>query len=234
MTLPSPCHSIVILTGAGISAESGLQTFRDVGGIWSQVRLEDVATPQAWDRDRARVTAFYNARRQQLMDPAIQPNTAHLALAELQRRWAGDLLLVTQNVDDLHERAGSIAFHMHGRLDQVRCVACGADSPWIGEVTPQSRCPACDATAGLRPSVVWFGEIPHGLERIDRALSECDLFIAIGTSGTVYPAAGFSAAARNHGAYTIEVNLEATGRFDRRLVGPATETVPTLVAELLA
>jgi NAD-dependent deacetylase len=224
----------VILTGAGISAESGLQTFRDSGGIWSQVRIEDVATPEAWARDRARVTTFYNARRQQLVDPAIAPNAAHRALAELQRRWPGELLLVTQNVDDLHERAGAEAFHMHGRLDHVRCVACGVDSPWRALVTPESECPACGATAGLRPSVVWFGEIPHGLERIDQALSDCDLFIAIGTSGTVYPAAGFSAVARNHGAYTIEVNLEATGRFDRRLLGPATETVPALVAELLA
>ena len=234
MSLPHPCHSIVILTGAGISAESGLQTFRDVGGIWSQVRIEDVATPEAWARDRARVTAFYNARRQQLSTPDIKPNAAHRALAELQKRWTGDLLLVTQNVDNLHERAGSDAFHMHGRLDHVRCVACGVDSAWLDEVTPASLCPACGATAGLRPSVVWFGEIPHGLEQIDRALTECDLFIAIGTSGTVYPAAGFSAAARAHGAYTIEVNLEATGRFDHRMLGPATETVPALVAELLA
>ena len=228
--------SLVILTGAGISAESGLATFRDPDGIWTRVRIEDVATPEAFARDPARVQGFYNARRRQLADPAIQPNAAHLALARLEAAWSGSFLLVTQNVDDLHARAGSRKLvQMHGSLRRALCLACGARSAWDGDLDGTVPCPSCGATA-LRPDVVWFGEMPYGLDEIEAALAGCGLFVSVGTSGQVYPAAGFVAAVRGR-ARTVELNLqpsEGTPLFDEARHGPATEVVPRFVDELLA
>lgn len=223
---------VVVLTGAGISRESGLDTFRDPGGVWDQVSIEDVATPEAFRRDPARVHGFYNARRAQL--PLVAPNQAHLALAHLERAFAGGLLIVTQNVDDLHERAGSRALlHMHGTLDRLRCNACGATPHWPGPAAPDTPCPVCTQPA-LRPDVVWFGEMPMHMEQIEQALTGCDLFVSIGTSGTVYPAAGFVEIAGGHAA-TLELNLEPSwSRFDDCRVGPATELVPRFVADLLS
>ena len=229
--------SIVILTGAGISRESGLATFRDADGVWAKVRLEDYATPEAFERDPARVHGFYNARRAQLREPAVQPNAAHLALAELDRRWPGPLLLVTQNVDDLHERAGSRRLlHMHGELMRARCRRCRAVHPWEGELSTTTPCPACGRSGGLRPHVVWFGEMPLGMGAIETALESCELFVSLGTSGNVYPAAGFVAEVRAR-ARTVELNLEPSSGsrlFDEARHGPATELVPEFVAELLA
>ena len=224
---------LVVLTGAGISRESGLATFRDPGGVWSQVRLEDVATPEAFARDPGRVHAFYNARRRQLADPAIAPNAAHRALAELERVWRGPFLLVTQNVDDLHERAGNVALlHMHGRLRVSRCIHCGTTHGADTDLSVRTACPGCGRTGGMRPDVVWFGEMPREMERIEAALDRCRLFVAIGTSGSVYPAAGFAAQVRGR-ARTVELNLEPSGgRFDEGRYGPATGVVPEWVESL--
>ncbi len=228
---------IVVLTGAGISRESGLATFRDADGIWAKVRIEDVATPEAFARDPARVQAFYNARRAQLRDPAVQPNAAHLALAELERRWPAGFLLVTQNVDDLHARAGSRRLlQMHGALRRARCLACRESCDWDADIAPESACPACGRAGRLRPDIVWFGEMPMHMEAIAAALSRCGLFVSIGTSGAVYPAAGFVAEVRGR-AETVELNLEPSEgarMFDRAVHGPATQIVPAFVAELLA
>ncbi|QHQ37298.1 NAD-dependent deacylase [Algicella marina] len=222
---------IVILTGAGISAESGLATFRDLGGIWSQVRLEEVATPEAFRADPERVQAFYNARRAQAAQAT--PNAAHVALGHLQAALDDDLLLVTQNVDDLHERGGAKAVHMHGSLFSALCGECGAREPWQGELGNGERCAACGLET-LRPDVVWFGEMPYHMERIEAALQKAELFVSIGTSGQVYPAAGFAALARDCGADTLELNLEATGgAFDRVETGRATEIVPLWVQKTL-
>jgi NAD-dependent deacetylase len=227
--------ALVLLTGAGISAESGLATFRDAGGLWARMRIEDVATPEAFARDPARVHAFYNARRAQLRDPAIALNAAHRALAELEARWPGEFLLVTQNVDDLHDRAGSrLLLHMHGELRKARCLSCAAVIPWADDLSTTTACPACGRAGAMRPDIVWFGEVPMHMDRIAAALEACDIFAAIGTSGQVYPAAGFAAAVA-HRARTIELNLEPTGGpFQETRAGPATATVPRFVAELLA
>mgnify|MGYP001810359138 CR=1 FL=1 len=232
-----PDGPIVILTGAGISKESGLDTFRDADGIWARVRIEDVATPEGFRRDPARVQAFYDARRRGL--DAVAPNPAHLALARLERDWPGGVLLVTQNIDDLHERAGSRALvHMHGELRKVRCVACGAVDRWDGDVGVGAACPACGRAGRLRPHVVWFGEVPLEMDRILAALEHCALFVSIGTSGHIYPAAGFVAAVRERGhAHTVELNLEpsqGSALFDDRRHGPATQVVPAFVDDLLA
>ena len=228
--------SIVILTGAGISRESGLATFRDADGVWAKLRLEDVATPEAFARDPARVHGFYNARRAQLRDPAIQPNAAHLALAELEARWPGDLLLVTQNVDDLHARAGSRRLvPMHGELLKARCLRCQAVQDWAEDLSTATACPACGAAGGMRPHIVWFGEMPMQMDRIGGALEACDIFVSIGTSGQVYPAAGFVAEVAGR-ARTVELNLEpsaGTALFTEAHHGPATEVVPRFVRELL-
>lgn len=230
------CPNIVVLTGAGISRESGLATFRDPDGIWAKVRIEDVATPDAFRRDPARVQAFYNARRAQLRDPAIRPNAAHLALAELERRWPGDFLLVTQNVDDLHDRAGSARLlHMHGELMKARCMRCAAVHPWAEDLSADTPCPGCGRTGGMRPHVVWFGEMPLEMDRIAEALDGCGLFLSVGTSGNVYPAAGFVAELRGR-ARTVELNLEPSEGarlFDEAHHGPATEVVPAFVEGLL-
>lgn len=229
---------IVILTGAGISKESGLDTFRDADGIWAKVRLEDVATPEAFARDPDLVQDFYNARRKQLIEADVGPNAAHVALAELARGWPGKVTLVTQNIDDLHERAGSPEIvHMHGELLKSRCSACGGIAPCREPLGPATACLACGALGTLRPHVVWFGEMPLEMERIYAAIDACGLFLSIGTSGNVYPAAGFVAEAHAVGARTVELNLEPSegaALFDDGRYGPATEVVPAYVAELLA
>jgi NAD-dependent deacetylase len=230
--------SILVLTGAGISAESGLQTFRGAGGLWEGHRLEDVATPEAFARDPATVQRFYNLRRAQLREAAIAPNAAHRALARLEAEWRGRVTLVTQNVDDLHERAGHReVWHMHGALDRAHCLACGSETPWRDDLDTASLCPACGAVGRLRPAVVWFGEMPRYLDEIERALVEADLFVAVGTSGVVYPAAGFVQEARAFGrAHTLEINLEPSSTrslFHEARQGPASELVPAWVAELL-
>lgn len=229
---------IVILTGAGISKESGLHTFRDADGIWATVRVEDVATPEAFARDKTRVHGFYNARRQQLVESNVQPNAAHLALARLERDWGGEVLLVTQNIDDLHERAGSRNLrHMHGELLKARCAACEHVRDWRAALDTSLKCDACGEVGRLRPHVVWFGEMPLFMDEIGAALESCALFVSIGTSGNVYPAAGFVAAAREAGAHTVELNLEPSqgaSLFKERDYGPATEIVPAFVEELLA
>ncbi|MFP4125716.1 MAG: NAD-dependent deacylase [Alphaproteobacteria bacterium] len=230
--------SIVVLTGAGVSAESGLQTFRGAGGLWEGYRLEDVATPEAFARDPATVQRFYNRRRAQLRDPAIAPNAAHRALARLEAEWRGRVTLVTQNVDDLHERAGHReVWHMHGALDRAYCLACGGETPWRDDLDTASRCPACGTVGRLRPAVVWFGEFPRYMDEIEQALVDADLFVAIGTSGVVYPAAGFVEEARALGrAHTLEINLEPSSTrslFDEVRYGPASEFVPAWVEELL-
>ncbi len=228
-------RSILILTGAGLSAESGLATFRDKGGIWSKVRIEDVATPEAFVRDPARVQAFYNTRRRD--HASAKPNAAHLALAQLEAEFKGDVLVVTQNIDALHEAAGQRhLIHMHGELLKAWCLACDDRAAWNGDITPASVCPHCSATGRLRPDVVWFGEMPYHMDLIEEALAETDLFVSIGTSGNVYPAAGFVAAARAVGARTVELNLEPSEGarlFDEAIHGPATEVVPAFVRRFL-
>ncbi|MGB0670731.1 MAG: Sir2 family NAD+-dependent deacetylase [Rhodospirillales bacterium] len=231
--------AIVILTGAGISKESGLDTFRDADGIWARVRLEDVATPEAFQRNPDLVHDFYNARRRPLAAGDVEPNAAHEALARLERDWPGEVLLVTQNIDDLHERAGSQAvIHMHGELMKGRCVSCGAVFRWGGDMGRKDLCPKCGRAGGVRPHVVWFGEIPLEMERIIEALTQCALFVSIGTSGNVYPAAGFveQVVVRGSG-HTVELNLEPSEGatlFAETRYGPASKLVPDFVAELLA
>ena len=227
---------IVILTGAGISAESGLATFRDKGGLWSKVDLNDVATPQGFARNPAMVHEFYNARRRSVL--AAAPNEAHLALARLEREHDGQVLVVTQNIDDLHERAGSRQIlHMHGELLKVRCEPCGKAREWRHDLATATPCPDCARAGGMRPHVVWFGEMPLHMDRIGTELAACDLFISIGTSGQVYPAGGFVEEARSHGrAHTVELNLEPSGGhslFAERILGPATQVVPAFVERLL-
>ncbi|MEC5321888.1 NAD-dependent deacylase [Aurantimonas sp. A3-2-R12] len=228
--------SIVILTGAGISAESGVDTFRDKGGIWSRVKLEDVATPEGFSRDPAMVHAFYNARRAGLA--AIEPNAAHHALAKLERVHDGAVTLVTQNIDDLHERAGSRNIvHMHGELTKAFCAACGTHSLADGDLSADLVCTACGHAGRMRPDVVWFGEIPYHMDDIYKRLLAADLFVSIGTSGAVYPAAGFVAEARAAGIRTLELNLEpsdGTPLFDEARHGKASVLVPAFVTEILA
>lgn len=238
--MPDPrTGPIVILTGAGISKESGLDTFRDADGIWARVRLEDVATPDAFARDPVLVQSFYNDRRRGLLTQAVQPNAAHAALARLEAEWNDDVFLVTQNIDDLHERAGSRnLLHMHGELLKARCGDCGSVHEWRADLGASDACAGCGASGGLRPHVVWFGEIPLGMDRIAEALDRCRLFMSIGTSGTVYPAAGFVAEVERFGrAHTVELNMEAShgaSMFREVLKGPATQLVPAYVDRLLA
>ena len=226
---------IVILTGAGVSAESGLGTFRDKGGLWTRFDLEEVATPEGYARDPAKVLDFYNTRRRNCREAS--PNPAHQAIAWLQREWPGRVTLITQNIDDLHERAGSAqVIHMHGRIMGALCAACDGRWGWVGDMGLDDACPACAAPGTVRPDVVWFGEMPYHLAEIWERLESCDLFVAIGTSGAVYPAAGFVADARHRGARTLEINLEPSenaGLFDERLLGRASETVPEWVARML-
>lgn len=229
---------VFVLTGAGISAESGLGTFRDPGGLWRRFDPMRLATPEAFADEPDEVHAFYNLRRQGVREAA--PNAAHAALARLEAGLAvsgGRLVLCTQNVDDLHERAGSRAVvHMHGELMRARCTACGAGRPWAENLSVDTACPACGRRGGMRPDVVWFGEMTLHLEAIAAALDESDLFVAIGTSGAVYPAAGFVARARDAGIPTREINLapsDNAGLFTQATYGPATQAVPAFVDDLL-
>ncbi|MCW3835124.1 NAD-dependent deacylase [Sphingomonas canadensis] len=230
----SDIANIVILTGAGISAESGIATFRGPGGLWEGHRVEDVCTPQALARDPELVHRFYDARRAKLAE--VSPNPAHAAIARLDSAWPGELLVVTQNVDDLHDRAGTRRLlHMHGELKSALCAACGHREAWEDSLPPRAACPACGAPA-LRPDIVFFGEMPYHMEAIERALSRADLFVSIGTSGAVYPAAGFVQTARYHGAETLELNLdrsEGSGWFGESRLGPAGVLVPQWVDSLL-
>jgi NAD-dependent deacetylase len=227
-------RNIVILTGAGVSAESGLATFRGPGGLWEGHRVEDVCTPRALAQDPDLVHRFYDARRAALA--AVEPNPAHRALATLDAEWPGELLIVTQNVDDLHERAGATRLlHMHGELNSGLCAVCEARVPWQGSMPPGTVCDACGAAA-MRPDIVFFGEMPYAMDRIERALSNADLFVSIGTSGAVYPAAGFVQTARYHGARTLEMNLEpsaGSAYFHETRLGSAGELVPLWVEEML-
>ncbi|MEM1113393.1 MAG: NAD-dependent deacylase [Pseudomonadota bacterium] len=227
---------IVILTGAGVSAESGLSTFRDSGGLWENHDPMEIATPEAFARDPSLVYRFYNERRQQLAE--VKPNPAHRAIAELQRAFEGEVFLVTQNVDDLHERGGSVQVcHMHGELLGTLCSACHDRRQTRQSFDHRDQCPACGEIGSLRPDVVWFGEIPYHMDEIAAQLSSCSLFIAIGTSGAVYPAAGFVSEARHMGALAIEVNKERSdvaGYFHEHRTGPASREVPALVEELLS
>ena len=225
---------IVILTGAGISAESGLGTFRDVDGLWTKYDLNDVATPEGFARDPALVHAFYNARRANCLDAV--PNAAHEALARLEAACPGAVRIVTQNIDDLHERAGSQAvWHMHGEILRAKCRDCGHRWATAVETAPQDPCPACQQPA-TRPDVVWFGEVPYFLNAIDDVMQSAELFVSIGTSGNVYPAAGFVQMARQLGVETLELNLEPSdgaAQFDAARNGPASEIVPQWVDEML-
>ncbi len=239
----SAIRNIVILTGAGVSAESGIDTFRSGGGLWEQHRIEDIATPQAFARDPDLVLRFYDMRREAIQTK--EPNAAHIALARLDREWRGpnahgeerNLLLVTQNVDDLHERAGSQRLiHMHGEHLNAWCLACDMRSRWRASLIDRPACPACGVVGLLRPDIVWFGEMPYQMQDIYAALNHADLFVSIGTSGAVYPAAGFVRHARDQGAQTLELNLEASQGshwFSDARYGPATELVSAWVEEVL-
>ncbi len=231
-------RNIVILTGAGVSAESGIDTFRDGGGLWEQHRVEDVATPEAFARDPELVLRFYDMRRAAIQTK--EPNAAHHALAKLDAEWSGDsrnLLLVTQNVDDLHDRAGSTRLiHMHGEHLNAWCLACEQRPAWREPLIERPACPACGVQGQLRPDIVWFGEMPYRMQEIYAAINRADLFVSIGTSGAVYPAAGFVREARERGAKTLELNLEPSQGshfFDDARYGPASELVPAWVDEML-
>lgn len=226
--------NIVVLTGAGISAESGIQTFRAADGLWAGHRVEDVATPEGYDADPELVHDFYNKRRAQL--PKVTPNAAHIALGKAEQACTGNFTLVTQNVDDLHERAGSQnLLHMHGELLRMRCACSGQSFEFDGVSSHASRCSCCSPAQPIRPDIVWFGEMPMYMERIAQALQECDLFVSIGTSGNVYPAAGFVEQAKWAGARCVELNLEPSVNaqvFDDGLYGQATQIVPEFFGSL--
>ena len=228
-------RNIVVLTGAGISADSGLATVRGADGLGEGHRVEDVATPEAFARDPALVHQFYDARRARLGE--VEPNAAHEALARLDREWPGELLIVTQNVDDLHERAGAKRLlHMHGELTSGWCLACDQRFPWKGPMGEGASCPSCHASGQVRPDIVWFGEMPYEMERIEAALRTADLFVSIGTSGAVYPAAGFVQTARYCGARCVEMNLDPSQGsifFGESRMGRAAELVPAWVDEVL-
>lgn len=237
--MTAAARKIFVLTGSGVSAESGVATFRDRGGVWAKYDYREVATPEGFAADPALVHAFYNERRRGA--EKAQPNAAHVALAELESRLAeagGALTVVTQNVDSLHERAGSKAvLHMHGELAKVRCGACLAVYGWRSDLSTETACVYCQGVGVMRPHVVWFGEIPMHLDEIAVALNEADLFVSIGTSGAVYPAAGFVAEAKAMGALCTELNLEPSENawaFDEKRYGPASEIVPAWVREILA
>ena len=229
--------NIVILTGAGISAESGLQTFRGEGGLWCGHRVEDVATPEAFMRNPSMVHQFYNERRDGLLADNIKPNLAHEALAQLQQEWSGDVTIVTQNIDNLHEQGGAEnVIHMHGEVLKSFCIYCGKKTEQKGHSSFQDMCPSCDKEGGMRPDIVWFGEMPYHMDLIDSKLANTDLFISIGTSGNVYPAAGFVLMAANAGAQTLEINLEPSKNvniFTHGLYGQASVEVSQFVEELL-
>ena len=232
--MTDPKAKIVILTGAGISAESGIETFRAEDGLWAQHRVEDVATPEGFAKNPKLVVDFYNARRAQAAE--VSPNAAHRALARLEAELDGEVVVITQNVDDLHEQGGSRqVMHMHGALKGALCAACDHRWPAPMVMAPGDACPACSAPAA-RPDIVWFGEMPYEMDRIFAALREADLFVSIGTSGAVYPAAGFVEEARQRRVRTLELNLEASQGsrwFHETRQGPATKVVPEWVDEVL-
>ena len=228
---------IVILTGAGISAESGIRTFRAADGLWENHRVEEVASPEGYRANPALVQRFYNERRRHLLSVSVQPNAAHRALARLEAEFPGTVTLVTQNIDDLHERGGSQrVIHMHGELLKMFCTACRHTFDIRGDISLADCCGACGSLGTLRPDIVWFGEMPYHMESIQQALSRCDLFISIGTSGNVYPAAGFVSLANQVGAHTVEINLEPSltqSRFKEKRYGKAGELLPGYVEKLL-
>lgn len=229
--------SIVVLTGAGISAESGIRTFRASDGLWEDHRVEDVATPEAFERDPELVHKFYNQRRQQLLSEEVKPNAAHYALAQLETAFPGQVLVVTQNIDNLHERAGSKRLiHMHGELLNLRCASSGEVYPNEQDTSPADLCACCGSGGNLRPDIVWFGEMPLQMIEIEQAIDQCSLFLSIGTSGNVYPAAGFVEWANQTGARTVEINLEPSKQhtaFDEHVHGLASEQVPVFVDALI-
>lgn len=238
MKLMTRYRSIVVLTGAGISAESGVSTFRDKDGVWAKYDVEEVATPQGFARNPTLVHSFYNRRRAGLK--TVKPNAGHVALAQLEAGLTArgdDYLLITQNVDNLHEAAGSKRLvHMHGELAKAWCLKCDARMAWTEDMTQETACPQCAKAGGMRPDVVWFGEMPYEMDRLYDAVSSCDLFLSIGTSGNVYPAAGFVAEARRAGAHTVELNLEPSvgaNLFHETIHGRATEVVPAYVKRIL-
>ena len=235
--LLTPVKSIAVLTGAGISAESGIKTFRDIGGLWENYRVEEVASPEGFATDPALVHRFYNLRRHNLLHGDIHPNPAHQALARLEQEFPGDFLLVTQNIDNLHERAGSLRMvHMHGEILKMRCSVSGQVFPIDHDLSVEDRCECCREPGRLRPHVVWFGEMPMEMDLIYAALDSCDLFISIGTSGNVYPAAGFVQVAHAAGAHTVEINLEPSAvesAFHEHIYGLAGEKVPDFTDNLL-
>jgi len=233
--MKSPVRSIVVLTGAGISAESGIETFRAADGLWANHRIDDVATPEAFARDPQLVYRFYNTRRQQLLAENIKPNAAHTALAKFEHDFDGSFLLITQNIDNLHERAGSRSLlHMHGELLKMRCVNSRLVFDIREDFDFDSLCRCCRSPGNLRPHIVWFGEMPLHMNQINQALESCDLFVAIGTSGSVYPASGFYQTAKIRRAHTVELNLDRTGSaFDEHYYGPATMIVPHYLEKLL-
>ena len=229
--------NIVILTGAGISAESGIQTFRGSDGLWCGHRIEDVATPEAFMRNPALVHQFYNERRQGLLNDDVHPNPAHKALSDLQQNWEGDVTIITQNIDDLHERGGAHnVIHMHGEILKSFCSFCREKTEQIKDSSIQDICSACQKPAGMRPDIVWFGEMPYHMDKIERELMDCDLFLSIGTSGNVYPAAGFVRMATHAGAKTLEINLEPSlnaHEFTDGIYGKAGQEIPRFVSQLL-
>lgn len=228
-------RNIVVLTGAGLSAESGLDTFRDKGGIWAKYDYRDVATPEGFAKNPALVHEFYNMRRRAHAE--VKPNAAHFALARLEAQHPGRVTIVTQNVDTLHEAAGARnLIHMHGEIVKVFCRHCTARRVWRDDLARTTVCPMCGESGGMRPDIVWFGEMPYHMDKVAEALAEADLFISIGTSGNVYPAAGFVREAKSYGARTVELNLEPSAGaslFDEAVHGPATEIVPAYVDQLL-
>jgi NAD-dependent deacetylase len=228
---------VVVLTGAGISAESGLKTFRDNNGLWENHRIQDVATPEGFRRNAELVYQFYNQRRRQLLSPSVQPNKAHLALAKLEKSLGDNFTLITQNVDNLHQRAGNKnVLHMHGSLLSARCLA--SDKCWdiFTNLDNRNQCVCCQPASSMRPDIVWFGEMPKHISKIEELLNDADLFVSVGTSGTVYPAAGFVSQAIHHGAYSLELNLEPSSghnEFDEKHYGLASELVNQFVDKLL-
>lgn len=230
--------NVVVLTGAGISAESGIQTFRSADGLWEEHRVEDVATPEGYARDPQLVQRFYNERRQQLQQDNIKPNAAHFALAQLEELLGDNFLLITQNIDNLHERAGSKRIvHMHGELLKVRCNKSKQVLEWKGDLTVDDRCHCCQFPQPLRPHIVWFGEMPLGMDHIYQSIEQANIFIAIGTSGHVYPAAGFVHEAKLNGAHTVELNLEPSqveSEFEEKHYGLASKVVVEYVNHLIA
>jgi len=234
---PNSPQNIVILTGAGISAESGIRTFRAADGLWEDHKVEDVATPEAFERDPKLVQRFYNERRRPIVNNEVAPNSAHIALAKLEQQFQGSVMLVTQNIDNLHEQGGSQnVLHMHGEILKIQCKASQTVFDCTDDVSVEDRCACCDQAGNLRPHIVWFGEMPLYMDEIYQALSECDLFIAIGTSGNVYPAAGFVQMANQAGAQSLEINLEESmvaSEFTQARYGKASELVPIWVDEIL-